>query len=62
MLADSRYRAAGGVLDICEGLEAGTLERWPCRLTLDWYELLAEWHECIRCVELHGGMLELRDR
>lgn len=58
---EPRYHAADGVHEICERLEAGTLDRWPWTLTLDWYELLAEWHERIRSVELHGGILELRD-
>lgn len=58
---EARYQAADGVHEICERLEAGTLDRWPRTLTLEWYELLAEWHERIRGLEMYGGVLELRD-
>lgn len=58
---EAQYQAADGVREICERLEEGTLDRWPHTLTLEWYELLAEWYERIRGVEMYGGVLELRD-
>jgi len=57
---EPRYQAADGVREICARLDAGTLDRWPRTLTLGWYELLAEWHERIRSVEMYGGILDLR--
>ena len=51
--------AKDGALEIYERLEAGTLDKTTETITLDWYQALAKWHQTIKEVELHGGILEL---
>lgn len=48
-----------GVMEICDVLEAGKIDRTPVTLTLDWYRELHNWHGIIRDVELHGGILDI---
>ena len=51
--------AADGVGEICSALEAGTLEKTPRTITLQWYEQLTQWHRIVRDVELYGGIIDL---
>ena len=51
--------AADGVAEICEALEAGTVDRDARTITLDWYRELARWHRIIREVEMYGGIVEI---
>jgi hypothetical protein len=51
--------AEDGVSEICEALESGALDRTPDTITIDWYKQLLEWHERLKRIELHGGLLEL---
>ena len=51
--------AADGVAEICEALEAGTLDKTIRTITLDWYRELARWHRIIREVEMYGGIVEI---
>lgn len=51
--------AAEGVGEICRALDAGTLEKTPRTITLQWYEQLAHWHRVVRDVELYGGIIDL---
>ena len=51
--------AADGVAEICEALEAGTLDKTIRTITLDWYKELARWHRIIREVEMYGGIVEI---
>lgn len=51
--------AADGVAEICGALAAGTLEKTPRTITLEWYEQLVQWHRVLRDVELHGGIIDL---
>jgi nucleoside-diphosphate-sugar epimerase len=53
------YSAEDGVREICEQLEAGTLEKTDRTITLTWYKELAKWHRIIHEVELYGGILEI---
>jgi nucleoside-diphosphate-sugar epimerase len=48
-----------GALEIYRQLEAGTLEKTPETITLSWYQQLAKWHQIIKEVELHGGILDI---
>ena len=51
--------AADGVAEICEALEAGTLDKTLRTITLDWYKELARWHRIIREVEMYGGIVDI---
>ena len=51
--------AADGVAEICEALEAGTVDQGIRTITLDWYRELARWHRIIREVEMYGGIVEI---
>ena len=51
--------AADGVAEICEALEAGTVDKTIETVTLDWYRELARWHGIIREVEMYGGIVEI---
>ena len=51
--------AEDGVAEICEALEAGTVDKTVQTVTLDWYRELARWHGIIREVEMYGGIVEI---
>ena len=51
--------AEDGVAEICEALEAGTIDKTIQTITLDWYKELARWHRIIREVEMYGGIVEI---
>ncbi len=51
--------AADGVAEICEALEAGTIDKTPQTITLEWYKELVRWHGIIREVEMYGGIVEI---
>ena len=51
--------AADGVAEICEALQAGSVDRTPETITLDWYKELVWWHRRIRDVEMYGGIVEI---
>ena len=48
-----------GVAEICEALEAGTVDKTIQTITLEWYKELARWHRIIREVEMYGGIVEI---
>lgn len=48
-----------GVAEICEALEAGTVDKTIETITLEWYKELARWHRIIREVEMYGGIVEI---
>lgn len=50
---------ADGVAEICEALEAGTVDKTIETITLEWYKELARWHRIIREVEMYGGIVEI---
>lgn len=50
---------ADGVAEICEALEAGTVDKTIQTITLEWYKELARWHRIIREVEMYGGIVEI---
>ncbi len=51
--------AADGVAEICHALQAGSVDRTPETITLDWYKELVRWHRRIRDVEMYGGIVEI---
>ena len=55
----AEWTAADGVAEICEALQAGTVDRTPQTITLDWYRELVRWHRRIHDVELHGGIVDI---
>ncbi|MYE10855.1 MAG: SDR family oxidoreductase [Gammaproteobacteria bacterium] len=55
----AEWTAADGVAEICEALQAGTVDRTPQTITLDWYRELVRWHRKIHDVELHGGIVDI---
>lgn len=54
-------RAEDGVREVWAALDAGTLERTPQTITLDWYRQLDTWERRVRALTLHGGMITLPD-
>jgi nucleoside-diphosphate-sugar epimerase len=48
-----------GVAEICEALEAGSVENTSQTITLEWYKELTRWHRIIREVEMYGGIVEI---
>lgn len=57
----AKYVAEDGVREVCEALESGRIDKTTETLTLEWYKELHKWHDMIRQLELHGGMLHLPD-
>ena len=53
------YRAEDGVVDTCEALQAGKIDRTTKTITLEWYRELIAWHERIRSIEMYGGVLKI---
>ena len=51
--------AADGVAEICEALEAGTVDKTVRTITLYWYRELTRWRRIIREVEMYGGIVEI---
>jgi nucleoside-diphosphate-sugar epimerase len=51
--------AADGVVEICEALEAGTVDKTQQTITLDWYKELTRWHSIIHQVEMYGGIVDI---
>lgn len=51
--------AVDGVVEICEALENGLLDKTTRTITLDWYKELTRWHQIIHNVEMYGGIIEI---
>ena len=51
--------AEDGVAEICEALEAGTVDRTVRTITLDWYKELVRWHKVLDDVEMYGGIVDI---
>ncbi len=51
--------AAEGVVEICDALEKGTIDRTAKTITLEWYKTLEHWNRVVREVELRGGIIEI---
>ncbi len=55
----TQWNARDGVAELCEALEAGTVDRTPRTITLDWYKELVRWQRVIRDVEMYGGIVDI---
>ena len=57
------YRASmtaeDGVAEICQALDAGTVDRTVQTITLDWYKQLLRWHKVVRDIEMYGGIVDI---
>ena len=51
--------AEDGVAEICEALDAGTVDKTIQTVTLDWYKELLRWHKVLRDVEMYGGIVDI---
>ena len=55
----AKYTAHDGALEIYEKLEAGAVDKTTETITLEWYKKLTQWHQIIKEVELHGGIVNI---
>lgn len=55
----AQNQAEDGVKEICDALDSGHLEKTTKTQTLKWYQELVAWHQTIRDVEMHGGIIDL---
>jgi nucleoside-diphosphate-sugar epimerase len=55
----AKHTARDGALEIYDQLEAGSIDRTTETITLEWYQTLTKWHEIIKQVELHGGIVNI---
>ena len=55
----AKMRAQDGVKEICERLDAGTLDKTIKTITLDWYRELVRWQGILANVEMGGRLLDL---
>ena len=51
--------AEDGVAEVCEALDAGTIDKTIQTITLDWYKELLRWHKVLRDVEMYGGIVDI---
>ena len=51
--------AEDGVAEICQALDAGTVDRTVRTITLDWYKELLRWHKVVRDIEMYGGIVDI---
>lgn len=51
--------AEDGVAEICQALDAGTVDRTVQTITLDWYKQLLRWHKVVRDIEMYGGIVDI---
>ena len=51
--------AEDGVAEICQALDAGTVDRTVQTITLDWYKELLRWHKVVRDIEMYGGIVDI---
>jgi len=56
---EALYMAEDGVVDVCEALQTGKIDRTTNTITLDWDRELIAWHERIRNIEMYGGVLKI---
>jgi nucleoside-diphosphate-sugar epimerase len=54
-----QWDATRGSYEIAEHLKNGTLDKSTETITLEWYQTLEKWHQIIKQIELHGGILNI---
>ena len=55
----AKHTARDGAREIYEKLEAGAVDKTTETITLEWYKKLSHWHQVIKQVELHGGIIDI---
>jgi nucleoside-diphosphate-sugar epimerase len=55
----AKRTARDGALEIYEKLDVGAVDRTTETITLEWYRTLTKWHQIIKQVELHGGIVNI---
>ena len=55
----AKMRAEDGVRELVDALASGKTDKTTRTITLDWYQQLIEWHERIKNLEMHGGIIEI---
>ena len=55
----SKFDAKDGVIEIIQKLNSGELKKTEKSITLDWYNKLNYWHNKIKKIELHDGILDI---
>ena len=55
----AKHTAREGALEIYEKLAAGAVDRTTETITLEWYQTLTKWHQIIKQVELHDGIINI---
>jgi nucleoside-diphosphate-sugar epimerase len=55
----AKFTARDGALEIYQKLEAGAVDKTTETITLEWYKTLTKWHQIIKDVELHGGIVNI---
>jgi nucleoside-diphosphate-sugar epimerase len=55
----AKLTARDGALEIYEKLAGGEVDQSAETITLQWYKELTRWHQIIKQVELHGGIIEI---
>jgi len=55
----ARFTARDGALEIYDKLKSGKVNKTTETITLEWYKTLTHWHNVIKNVELHGGIVDI---
>jgi nucleoside-diphosphate-sugar epimerase len=55
----ARIGAAEAVKEICQQLQAGTLDKTAKTITLQWYQELSKWQKVVQETQMYGGMLDV---
>lgn len=55
----ARYRAEDCVAEVCDALEAGTLDKTDKTITLTWYQNLVQWQKIMQAAEMNGKLIDL---
>jgi nucleoside-diphosphate-sugar epimerase len=55
----AKWSGADGALEVYEKLESRELTKSDQTITLNWYKELIKWHQIIKEVEKHGGIIDI---
>lgn len=55
----AQLTAADCVAEVCEALEAGTLDKTDKTITLTWYQNLVQWQQIMQSTEMDGKLIDL---
>ena len=54
----AKKASADSVAEICEALEARTVDKTTRTIILEWYKELTRWHRIVGEIEMYGGIVE----